>query len=134
MNWIDYREKLGIGFEDSSKFQMCKNRIENMLSGKERYYNENDLIRYVNTIGEIMNCNSQPIAFVIHSLNKSSSFVEYISKYVAFMNSAERFFLVDREKHYASKLKFIAMKMEHLFFHRECQSLIRHLCQIICFG
>lgn len=104
MNWIDYREKLGIGFEDSSKFQMCENRIENLLWDLKDYYDEDDLMRYVNTIGAIMNRNSRPIVAVIHSLNKSTTLVEYISKYVAFLNSAKKVFYVDQEQHYISEL------------------------------
>ena len=32
MNWIDYREKLGIGFNDKEKTKMLKNYIINYLN------------------------------------------------------------------------------------------------------
>jgi len=32
MNWIDYREKLGIGFNDKEKSQLLKNCIFNYLN------------------------------------------------------------------------------------------------------
>ena len=31
MKWIDYREKLGIGFEDEEKFGMLKNKVLNYI-------------------------------------------------------------------------------------------------------
>ena len=38
MNWTDYQELLGIGFEDKSKLQMCKNRTKNIVSDLSKYY------------------------------------------------------------------------------------------------
>lgn len=35
MNWMDYREKLGVGFSDEEKFRMFRNRIENLLRIRE---------------------------------------------------------------------------------------------------
>ena len=52
MNWIDYRELLGIGFEDKTKLQMCKNRTKNIVSGLSKYYRDDDLFLYMNTVGE----------------------------------------------------------------------------------
>ena len=53
MNWVDYREKLGVGIADDAKFRMCRNRVCNMLSSvRDEYYPEKCLFRYANCVGE----------------------------------------------------------------------------------
>lgn len=49
MKWVDYREKLGIGFNDKQKFKMLsamlKNYVDNVI---EENYDESSHLNYVN--------------------------------------------------------------------------------------
>ena len=56
MKWIDYREKLGLSFNDSEKFEYLKNRILNfveLLGQNNSFYLSDSCYRwYAITIGE----------------------------------------------------------------------------------
>lgn len=51
--WIDYRDKLGVGFNDNRKFEMLsamsKNYIENVI---EENYDENSHLNYCQMVEE----------------------------------------------------------------------------------
>ena len=93
MNWVDYREKLGIGFADNQKLLMCKNRINNLI-GRDlsRYYNAECLYKYANMVEEEFPIEIDHFDVMQYSLNsvyKARTLVEFISKFVALANSAK---------------------------------------------
>ena len=53
MKWVDYREKLGIGFNDKQKFKMLsamlKNYVDNVI---EENYDESSHLNYCQMVGE----------------------------------------------------------------------------------
>lgn len=93
MKWIDYREKLGIGFNDDQKFHLLKNKIHafiHYLSGALTSfdYRNKTFIDYF-----IMVCEStysQNILGVAKSLDNSKTMCELISKFIAFSNTAHK--------------------------------------------
>ena len=93
MNWVDYRERLGIGFDDQNKLRMCINRIRNIASSFTGYYPLEDLYTYLNTVGEsfetynLYDCG--PLNYAIDDICNSTTLCEFISKYVALINSAQ---------------------------------------------
>ena len=93
MNWVDYREKLGISFSDEDKFDLCRNRIRNLLPGIEKYYNENSLFHYANVVGELFDSyhgyQTNPLSSAIHSICKVQSITEMLFKYMALVNSLD---------------------------------------------
>lgn len=93
MNWVDYRERLGIGLEDKKKFQMCINRIMNVLSRYAGYYTDDDLLLYINTVGEDFSpytlMNVDPFQYALDSVRNTKTLKEFISKYVALINSSK---------------------------------------------
>lgn len=92
MKWVDYREKLGIGLDDKEKHTMCMNRIRNIVLEYDRYYSENELYKYMNTVGEsIEDCYysiGEEIKVAVNSVCAAKTFKEFLSKYVALINSA----------------------------------------------
>ena len=90
MNWVDYRERLGIGFNDNQKFQLLKNKISVLMYHLAKTltysdYRNDSFIEYFVMVGD--NPKSQNIAGVIESFDDTESMVELISKFVAFTNT-----------------------------------------------
>lgn len=89
MKWIDYREKLGIGFNDEEKFQMLKNII--MVYLNKFYYhglfNADDLNKYLLCVGENKGYNYNPVEGLMDSINETQTTLELISKMIAFCNT-----------------------------------------------
>ena len=88
MKWVDYREKLGIGFDDSQKFKMLstilKNYVENVVGDN---FDENSYLNYCQMIGEDYWNFHQPYQHLRDSLDKSRSTQELVAKYIAFCNT-----------------------------------------------
>lgn len=54
MKWVDYREKLGIGFNDSQKFKMLSNILRNYAENVvETSYSKNAYLNYCQMVGEV---------------------------------------------------------------------------------
>ena len=98
MDWLDYRERLGIGFEDYSKFNLFIVKIENSLQiiNKEtqagllleEYY------RFCNMTGVAINVDVPHyltgIEAVLRELNNhKKDFHDYLSYVIALINSSE---------------------------------------------
>ena len=103
MKWIDYREKLGIGFDDEDKFQMLKNKIDLYIDRlsvcmgsyeirSKNAFDESNLYYYFDMVGEKPIYNNLNFLGVKHSFNEASNPTELISKYVAFINTSKMFF------------------------------------------
>ena len=89
MNWVDYREKLGIGFNDDEKFKMLKNKTSVFLNLFGSKYSEENYKKYAIMVGErLLNFSNYPIYGLEESLiNKTTSTVDFLSKYIAFYNT-----------------------------------------------
>lgn len=93
MNWVDYRERLGIGFNDKQKFQLLKNKINIFMYHLAKTlsyidYRNDSFIEYFIMVGD--NPKFQSITGVIESFDNTESMVELISKFVAFTNTIHR--------------------------------------------
>lgn len=90
MKWIDYRERLGIGFSDSGKAKMLSNMVSSFIEhGKlnENYTNE-DHYRFCLMTGIGYAYSSFPAARVASLFIKNTfSVPKIISYYVAFVNT-----------------------------------------------
>lgn len=88
MKWVDYREKLGIGFDDSQKFKMLstilKNYVENVVGES---FDENSYLNYCQMVGEDYWNFDRPYQHLRDSLGKSGSTQELVAKYIAFYNT-----------------------------------------------
>ena len=89
MKWVDYREKLGIGFDDTIKFDMLRNRIGVFLNSFGNLYNSPSYTRYAIMVGEpLLNSANPPISGLYRSLvNLPFNTKELVSKYIAFYNT-----------------------------------------------
>lgn len=94
MKWIDYREKLGIGFNDEEKKQMFSSKISNRLLGTFQKINtkkelverfERIVTDYYIEIGEAVPLHISVVHF-ISNISRSGTIVEMVCKYVAFLN------------------------------------------------
>ena len=87
MKWVDYREKLGIGFSDIQKVNMLsamlKNYIENVI--KENY-DENSHLNYCQMVGEDYHDYMRPYQYLSSSLDRCNSIEELVAKYIALYN------------------------------------------------
>lgn len=87
MKWIDYREKLGIGFNDPYKFKMLSNILQNYIGNViSANYDENSYLSYCQTVGEAFNDHAFNY-YLCRSLDKCRNIAELISKYIAFLNT-----------------------------------------------
>lgn len=88
MKWVDYREKLGIGFDDSQKFKMLstilKNYVENVVGEN---FDENSYLNYCQMVGENYWNFNRPYQHLRDSLDQSRSTQELVAKYIAFCNT-----------------------------------------------
>ena len=88
MKWVDYREKLGIGFSDKQKFKMLsamlKNFIKNVLGDN---YDENSYLNYCQMVGEDYYGYNYPYQHLGESLDRCKSIEELVAKYIALYNT-----------------------------------------------
>ena len=88
MKWVDYREELGIGFNDNEKLQMLKNKLSHVFNFIYKYniYDYEDYRKYAVMIGEPL-LSTNPSTGLQLSIEKEKSMVAIISKIVAICNS-----------------------------------------------
>lgn len=95
MDWLDYREKLKIGFCDQEKLKFFFNKMFNLLDSFEReasiYFGENGYFKFCNTTGTTMlrsyHYNGE-YALAVDVLSKhTGSLGEFLAYYMAFANS-----------------------------------------------
>lgn len=90
MNWVDYREKLGIGFSDASKAKMLSNKVATFISNGQlnENYSDDDYYRFCMMTG-IRYSQPYPSSCYLERLfvKNNLSIPEIISYYVAFVNS-----------------------------------------------
>lgn len=90
MRWIDYREKLGIGFNDENKFKMLSMVLQNFVNQiLEDKYSEMSYLLYCQMVGEKFETYNRPFQHLSYSFTNCRSMKELISKFVAFYNTYE---------------------------------------------
>lgn len=89
MKWADYRERLGLGFDDKSKFEALKNKFCNFVSSVDSTkYGVDDCCEYFTLVGEAWDRYNRYSSSQLHkSFQQSVSVKELILKYIAFHNS-----------------------------------------------
>lgn len=90
MKWVDYREKLGIGFDDEGKFRILSTALQNYVEMVVRdSYDENSYLSYCQMVGETYWEHRRPYQHLRGSFEHCRSTEELISKYIAFCNTYE---------------------------------------------
>lgn len=119
MKWVDYREKLGIGFTDSEKLSALINKIKVLFDYLDSEITTRQIIIrdfqiFYSIIGEYIHPHYSYIDImgVCYSITHSDCLSAVISKYVAFINTASSCFntkwigsyLVDQIKAFLDEL------------------------------
>lgn len=97
MDWIDYREKLKIGFSDEDKFKYFKRKIFNVLqiianSGSMGHLDQEEYFKFFDTIGLPMNMDYHSVDLLGHCLSiieRAPSLNEFLAYYIAFVNAVK---------------------------------------------
>ena len=90
MKWVDYREKLNLGFSDSKKSRMLANKISTFIcDGKlNENYSTDDYYRFCLMVGLPYTRTTIPKKYLTLLFRDNKlSISESISYYVAFVNS-----------------------------------------------
>ena len=121
LDFIDYREKLGIGFDDHSKFSLFKNKVINFLNSIEYDIDFDEYLYFCNLVGLKAEMrlnyfgnnhinNNYRLKFCIFELEQQNTLNEFLVRYIALTNSI----LLER------KQKILTRKS---FFNVVCQTL-----------
>lgn len=94
MDWLDYREKLGIGFKDKEKLSFFLNKILNVLEDSSdqmrSQIDENEYFRFCNMTGTRLQSShyyGDGYGLIIKTIfNHKASLEEFLAYYVAFIN------------------------------------------------
>lgn len=88
MKWVDYREKLGIGFADSQKFKMLSTILKNYVANSVAdSFGDASYLNYCQMVGEDCRTYGRTYLHLRDSFNEARSIEELIAKYVAFYNT-----------------------------------------------
>lgn len=95
MDWLDYREKLKIGFCDTEKLKFFYNKMFNLLESCEdnasRFFGEKGYFKFCNLTGTSMGRSNRyfgEYGLAVDTLSKhTSSLADFLSYYMAFANS-----------------------------------------------
>ena len=87
MKWIDYREKLGIGFNDNEKYSMLKSKLKLFFTYSKMPFDDNDFVGYSMMIGELLESNS--IGSIYRNMVTELTISGFISKCIALYNVYE---------------------------------------------
>jgi len=95
MNWLDYREKLGIGFNDTQKADMFKSKLHALFALLKpeldiRKVKEN-FVPYFSMVGETPSfCDYSDLDYVVNSITRESDMPTMISKMIAFIHVIDK--------------------------------------------
>ena len=88
MKWLDYREKLGLGFNDNQKVQMLSNMLQNFAAEYVvRSYDKEMHIAYCMMTGKRYEFSYCFYDIVANDIRYSKSMLDMLSIYIAFCNS-----------------------------------------------
>ena len=115
MDWLDYREKLGIGFNDEKKVEYFKIRMFNVLKKFDQAaatcFRYGEYFEFCNMIGICEKSTNWYFDAVLEFLESHSlTMTEFLSYYVAFMNCwrDEEYIEVKREN-----LKYLLVGIDY---------------------
>lgn len=94
MDWVDYREKLGIGFDDTGKFEIFRNKmgvfLDTLGDELDSFATSQNFSHYYIAIGEVAPYNNYfDFGLVSSNILDSPSLKLLISKIVALINTAD---------------------------------------------
>jgi hypothetical protein len=98
MKWIDYRERLGVGFDDETKFKRLKKKTDVMFDLLYEQSQSHDIIvysfmPYYFMVGESpLDYDYKSIGNIFRSINNESEICGFLSKFIALINTAESCF------------------------------------------
>lgn len=109
LNWLDYREKLGIGFNDVQKASLF---IANILTICRKLRSEYDDIvsdeeyfDFCTTTGAEYNDDYDYFESIIEELSiYENDFMEFLARYIAFINSLDKDFEEEYNRNYFIKI------------------------------
>lgn len=114
MNWLDYREKLGIGFNDIQRTRLFATNIITILNKlkdeEEVIINDNEYLEFCTTTGTsyVGYCDYfESIVDELSFYDKDS--LEFISRYIAFINSLSKNEIYEYDRKF-----FISLAQQHL--------------------
>lgn len=88
MKWIDYREKLGIGFNDEQKFKMFSNMMQNFIYNVVGdNYSESAYFDYCMMTGKTYLDYNRPYQHLSSDIGRCKTMSEGLSKFIAFYNT-----------------------------------------------
>ena len=95
MDWIDYREKLGIGFSDKEKFNYLLVNIRNFFATVSEKVGFNDYFSFCNMTGAICKADYSQDFYagerfkLIHNVifSNSNTIEDFLAYYIAFLNT-----------------------------------------------
>lgn len=91
MRWIDYRKKLGIGFNDKDKAEMLSNKIATFICNDKLtlQYTRDDYYRFCLETGIKFENRYEPLFYITRLFSPLLTISELVSYYVAFANTAK---------------------------------------------
>lgn len=89
MLWVDYREKLGVGFNDTEKFELLQSKVIILLQKFENeiIYDGDSYFLFCLMTGIEHNNNFPSINIITNILSRCDSIKEFLSYYIAFVNT-----------------------------------------------
>ena len=121
MNWLDYREKLGIGFNDKQRASLF---ITNTLTVCTKVKDENDDV--VNEEEYLTFCTMTGTEYedaydflecIIDELSRyQNNFMEFLARYIAFINSLDKNFEDEYNRDYFIKIVQLYLEKSHIPF------------------
>lgn len=91
MLWVDYREKLGIGFSDIEKYKLLRSKVINLLEGLDNriIYANDSYLPFCLMVGiHFQGMDYPSITNILEILSDSQiSMEEFLSLYIAFVNT-----------------------------------------------
>lgn len=121
MDWLDYREKLGIGFNDAQKASLVITNILsvcNILCNKYNYIiDEEEYLNFCTMIGVEYDEDYDCFESVIDELkNHRNNLWEFISRYIAFVNSLDKDNKDDYNRNYFIKIMQLYLEKANIPF------------------
>ena len=132
MNYIDYREKLGIGFCDEQKFKYLKTKVFNVLNAisRELYFGCIDFDEYFafcDLTGTPMNLNYdesyhqlERFKHCLSVLDKTQELPDFLAVYIAFTNSVKKEKVIKGQWDRSSFATLICNKLDEAHIPFDC--------------
>ena len=116
MNWIDYREKLGIGFSNIEHAQFFITCVKNRLERYENFFPEEEYFEFCNMTGTPFHHNSLEEHYndffeIIDELEEELE--EFLSYYIAFIN-CRKCLILDKGRDIANRDDYITILKDEL--------------------